>query len=70
MDTRPTKRFMHLYELGLSLQDSGKRQPTRQTLIRRGKKFAEANGLRTFKVGADIYVSTAEVDRLHQGEAA
>ncbi len=70
MDTRPNQRFMHLYELGLTLQDTGKRQPTRQTLIRRGKRFAEANGLRIFTVGADHYVSSAELDRLHHGQAA
>lgn len=63
-------KFLHLYDLGLLLHDSGRRTPSRETLIQRGRRFAEANGLRIHKVGHGYYVSSAEVDRLHEGAAA
>jgi hypothetical protein len=70
METTTGPKFLHLHDLGLSLQDSGKPSRTRQTLIRRGREFAESNGLRVFRVGTDYYVSAAEFDRLYRGEAA
>lgn len=70
MQTSTSPKFLHLHDLGLSLQDSGRQQLTRQTLIRRGRLFAETNGLRIFHLGKDAFVSAAEVDRLHNGEVA
>lgn len=70
METRTTPKFVHLHDLGLSLQDSGRTVPTRKTLVRRGLQFAEANGLRIFWVGKDAYVSTAQLERLHEELAA
>lgn len=66
----PAPRFISLYDLGLQLVDSGRRTPTRQTLIRRGAEFAGRNGLKIHEVGRDRYVSTAELDRVHEGSAA
>ena len=62
--------FIHLYDLGLALIDTGRRVPSRQTLIRRGAEFAARNGITVHEVGRDKYVSTAEVERLHAGVAA
>lgn len=70
MDTTPKPKFLHLHDLGLLLQDSGRKSPTRQTLINHGRRFAEAHGLRIFEVGRQYYVSAAEVERLYHGEAA
>ena len=63
-------RFISLYDVGLRFVDSGRRIPTRQTLIRRGAEFASRNGLTIHEVGRDRYVSTAEFDRVHERGAA
>lgn len=70
MHSETTPKFLHLHDLGLLLQDSGKKVPTRPTLIRRGRLFAEAHGLRIFQVGPQCYVSRAELERIYNGEAA
>jgi len=69
METRTLPKFMHLHDLGLSLQDSGKAVPVRRTLIRRGQQFAEANGLHIYWMGKDGYVSTAQLERLVEAAA-
>jgi len=70
METRLSPKFVHLHDLGLSLQDSGRPTPTRQTLVTRGRNFALNNGLRIFTVGKDAYVSSAQLERLHEELAA
>jgi len=70
MNAQHIPKFLHLHDLGLSLQDSSRPTLTRQTLIRKGRVFAEANGLRIFTVGKDAYVSTVELVRLHDEVAA
>lgn len=70
MDTQHPPKFVHLADLGLSLHDSSRQQATRETLLKRGRELAEANGLRIFRVGKDAYVSAAAVNRLHHGDAA
>lgn len=70
MDTEPNPKFLHLHDVGLLLHDSGRRLPARRTLILRGRAFAEASGLRIYKVRNQEFVSTAELERVHQGEAA
>lgn len=70
MSNMDKPKFLHLHDLGLQLLDSGRPAPSRQTLIRRGRAFAEANGLRIFSIGGQHFVSSAEVDRLHEGAAA
>ena len=62
--------FLSLYDLGRSLVDTGRRTPTRQTLIRRGAEFAAKNGMTVHEVGRDRYVSSAELRRLHEAVAA
>jgi len=69
MDTTQGPKFLHVYDLGRSLVDSGKRFPVRKTLVRRGQQFAEANGLRIFWVGTEAYVSATQLDRLIQDAA-
>jgi hypothetical protein len=69
-DTPTQPKFLSLHDLGLLLLDSGRRTPTRQTLIRRGRAFAEATELRVFKIRGGEFVSAAEVERLHHGAAA
>lgn len=70
MDIRTQPKFLHLHDLGLLLHDSGRPTPSRQTLIRRGRLFAENAGLRIFSIGGQHFVSSAEVERLHEGAAA
>lgn len=68
MHTEP--KFLSLHDLGLQLLDSGKPRPTRQTLIRRGRAFAQSTGLQVFKVRGGEFVSSAAVARLHEDVAA
>ena len=70
MDSTTRPKFLHLHDLGLLLQDSGRKTPSRTTLISHGRRFAEKHGLRIFEVGRQYYVSAAEVERLYRGEAA
>lgn len=63
-------RFISLHDLGLSLVDSSRPRPTRQTLIRRGRDFAAVAGLQVFKVRGGEFVSAAAVARLHEQAAA
>jgi len=69
MDTTQGPKFLSLYDLGLSFQDSGRQPVTRQTLVFRGRAFAKANDLRIFRVGKDDFVSIAQLERLME-EAA
>lgn len=64
MDKSTSPKFLHLHDLGLSLQHSGRKPSVRKTLIRKGQEFAEANGLHIFWVGRDGYISTSQLDRL------
>lgn len=71
MDNTTTQpKFLSLHDLGLLLIDTGRPKPTRQTLIRRGRDFANATGLPVFKVRGGEFVSAAAVERLHEQAAA
>lgn len=61
-------KFLHVAEVGQLL--SGDKTVTRQTLVRRGRAFAEAAGLRIIKVRGADYVSAAELERVYLGDAA
>lgn len=50
--------------------DADLRPPTRETLIRRGRKIADAYGMTVLTVDRRSFVARADVDRLAQGSAA
>ena len=64
LSTATAPQFLHLADLGRMLLAVGRRPPTRQTLIARGRRFAAANELRIFTVGRDQFVSRVAVEQL------
>ena len=65
----PERQWISLTALGAEFTEAHE-SPTRQTLISRGRQFAEMHGLRIVRVGRVDFVSRADVAAIAEGSAA